>query len=52
MNLNTKDIRILKLWEKGMDKSVIARKIGYSGTATEKGIERVNDALKRTGKSQ
>ena len=47
--LNQKDLRILKLHEKGMDEARIAKKIGYAGQSLNDGIERVKDALKRAG---
>ncbi len=47
---NAKDQRVKNLWEKGMrDLSAIARKLGYDGSARQKGIERVREALGRLG---
>lgn len=49
MSLNQKDLRIKKLWEKGVHSvSDIARKIGYGGAMPE-GIQRVEEGLKRLG---
>ncbi len=49
MSLNQKDLRIKKLWEKGMRSTgEIARKIGYGG-AMEEGIKRVEEGLERLG---
>jgi hypothetical protein len=49
MHLNQKDLRIRKLWERGMrNKADIARKIGYGGLLNE-GIQRVNEGLERLG---
>lgn len=46
---NQKDLRIKKLWEKGMrDKAQIAKKIGYSGPNIGEGIRRVTEGLERT----
>lgn len=46
--MNTKDERIKKLWERGVrDPKVLARKLGFTGEATQKGIERVHEGLKR-----
>lgn len=48
MTINKKDERVRKLWARGIhDKSLIARKLGFTGEATRTGIERVNDAIKR-----
>ncbi|MDD5726276.1 MAG: hypothetical protein PHC53_02590 [Patescibacteria group bacterium] len=49
MALNQKDLRIKKLWEKGI-RSIgeIARKVGYGG-AMEEGVRRVEEGLKRLG---
>lgn len=50
--MNQKDIRIKKLWERGVrSKGEIARKIGYGG-AIEEGIKRVEEGLRRTGALQ
>lgn len=48
--LNQKDLRIIKLHEKGMDEARIAQKIGYSGENIGEGVARVKDALKRAGR--
>lgn len=46
MALNKKDERVRKLWERGIrDKSLLARKLGFTGEATRAGIERVNQAI-------
>lgn len=45
--MNQKDQRIKKLYEKGMDVSQIARKIGYSPGNLQAGIERVQEGIKR-----
>jgi hypothetical protein len=46
---NQKDIRILKIWNKGeRSLGAIARKIGYGG-AMEAGVERVKEGLQRLG---
>lgn len=48
MSFNHKDERIRKLWDKGIrDYPALAKKIGYGGGATDKGIERVKEGLKR-----
>lgn len=45
---NKKDLRIQKLWERGVrDLKILAHKIGYTGSATDVGIERVREALER-----
>jgi hypothetical protein len=50
--MNQKDIRIKKLWERGVrSKEEIARKIGYGG-AMEEGIKRVEEGLKRIGATE
>lgn len=49
MQLNQKDLRIHKLWEKGMRSTgEIAKKIGYGG-AMEEGVKRVEEGLVRLG---
>lgn len=45
--MNQKDLRILKLHDKGMPEGSIARKLGYGDTNIEEGIQRVRDAIKR-----
>jgi len=46
--MNPKDARIKALWDRGVrDPKIIARKLGFSGNATTKGIERVMEGLKR-----
>lgn len=53
MRLNNKDMRIIKLLEKGMDEARIAQKIGYSGQNVNEGIVRVREAIakaKATGR--
>lgn len=45
--MNKKDEKIKKLLNKGLPLPVIARKLGYTGNATSKGIERIQDAIKR-----
>lgn len=47
MHFNQKDLRIIKLAEKGLDESIIARKVGYNGNFLEKGVARVREALRR-----
>lgn len=47
--MNQKDLRILKLYEKGMDPPRIAKKIGYAGPNLNAGIERVKEGLVRAG---
>jgi hypothetical protein len=48
MSFNHKDERVRKLWNRGIkDKSLLARKLGYTGEQTRVGIERVNDAITR-----
>lgn len=48
--MNHKDERIKKLYERGItDPRTIARKIGYTGGATDAGIQRVKEAFKRLG---
>lgn len=43
---NAKDLRIKKLWERGVKRpEIISRKIGYGNTPA--GIERVKEGLKR-----
>lgn len=50
MAQNPKDLRIKKLIERGItEPRTIARKIGYTGNATQAGIARVHDACKRLG---
>lgn len=44
--MNQKDLRIIKLHQKGVKKESIARKIGYGGNLAE-GIKRVEQALER-----
>lgn len=47
--MNQKDIRIKKLWDRGVrSKGEIARKIGYGG-AIEDGIRRMDEGLERLG---
>ena len=49
-NMNAKNERIKKLWERGVrDPRIIAKKIGYTGNAITAGIERVNEGLKKEG---
>lgn len=50
--LNQKDLRVLKLYEKGMDITRIAEKCGYTGKMIGEGVERVKDALRRAGKTE
>lgn len=49
--MNSKDERVRKLWEqRGMrDPKLIARKLGFGGSALTAGIARVNDAIARLG---
>lgn len=48
--MNKKNERVKKLWERGVrDLSVLARKIGYNGSANTAGIERVKEALRSLG---
>ena len=50
MAQNKKDERVRKLWERGVyDRHVLARKLGYTGGAHEKGLERVQEAIERMG---
>lgn len=49
MNMSQKDMRILKLFRKGMKPPAIAGKIGYGGANMQAGIERVKEALKKAG---
>lgn len=44
--INQKDLRIKKLFNRGMTMKQIARKIGYGGNM-EKGVERVIQAFKK-----
>lgn len=46
--MNKKDERIRKMIDRGVtDSKVIARKLGYTGSALSSGIERVEEAKKR-----
>ncbi len=46
--MNHKDERIRKLWERGVrDHKVIAKKLGFGGSAMDKGLERVKEGLGR-----
>ncbi len=46
--MNKKDERIKKLWNRGVhDPKVIARKLGYAGSALSSGVERVRGVLER-----
>lgn len=47
--MNQKDLRIEKLHRKGLSLSQIARKLGYGGSALDKGIARVREGLNRLG---
>lgn len=47
--MNQKDIRIVKLYERGLDPSRIAKKLGYSGPNHKAGIVRVMEGLVRAG---
>lgn len=47
MPFNQKDIRIIKLHEKGLSEVVIARKIGYCGENMQAGVDRVRETLRR-----
>lgn len=50
MSLNQKDIRIKKLYEKGVkQKADIARKLGYAGKELDNGVRRVEEAFARLG---
>lgn len=50
--MNKKDLRIKKLWDRGFtDLRVLAHKVGYTGSATDAGIERVKEALRNWGVS-
>lgn len=49
MHLNQKDLRIKKLWERGLkSKAEIARRIGY-GACIQEGMKRVTEGLIRLG---
>lgn len=48
-HLNQKDLRILKLHDKGLSNVTIAQKIGYSAPVIEQGVLRVQEALARAG---
>lgn len=45
--MNQKDIKIIKLYEKGLSKGHIARRIGYGGNIAD-GLERINQTLSKT----
>jgi len=48
--MNQKDLRIGKLWNKGLrSESAIARKLGYGDSVIKEGIERVKEGLERLG---
>jgi len=47
--INQKDIKILKLHEKGIREAVIAQKMGYCGKNLFTGIQLVREALERMG---
>lgn len=47
--MNQKDIRIVKLYEKGLDPPRIAKKLGYAGPNLMSGIARVMEGLVRAG---
>ena len=48
--MNAKNERIERLWKKGIrDPRVIARKLGFSGSSMDKGIERVKEGLRSAG---
>jgi hypothetical protein len=50
MAQNHKDLKVKKLIERGVtDPKTIARKLGYTGNATQAGIERVHHACKNLG---
>lgn len=50
MSINQKDMRIKKLYERGMkQKADIARKLGYAGKELENGVRRVEEAFERLG---
>lgn len=50
MAFNQKNERIKKLWERGVrDPKIIAKKIGYGGSALTAGIERVHEGLQKLG---
>lgn len=49
--LNQKDLRILKMIEKGMDPARAAEKCGYTGKQIQQGVERVKDALRKAEQS-
>lgn len=47
--MNQKDLKIIKLYNKGVKKpSRIAEKIGYAGNLDE-GVKRVREAFKKAG---
>lgn len=49
VRINQKDLRILKLHQKGLKIPVIAHKCGYVGKNDQEGIVRVKEALVRMG---
>lgn len=47
MRLNQKELKIVKLHEKGFDDAAIAKRLGYAGDLLSKGVEHVRTVLKR-----
>lgn len=47
MRLNQKELKIVKLHEKGFDNAAIARRLGYAGDLLNKGVEHVRNVLQR-----
>jgi len=48
--MNQKDIRMVKMLDKGMSPARVAEKCGYNKSNIQQGIERVADAARRCGR--
>lgn len=42
---NDKDLKIIRLYEKGLTDGQIARKLGYSGGSVQKGLEKIREII-------
>jgi hypothetical protein len=49
MGINNKDYKIIELYDRGFKLKTIAKRLGYEGNATDKGIERVKEGLRKWG---
>ena len=46
MRLNQKELKIVKLHEKGFDDAAIAKRLGYAGDLLSKGVDYVRSVIR------